>query len=100
MEARTPASGAVAEAIRAAMKSQSLSGSDLADRLARIRGQRPGDMWISKRRHGAVHLVTPKVIEWEATDELREIAQALGVPVEDLVRAANARTASNTPADN
>lgn len=99
MEARTPASGRVAEAIRTAMKSRGLNGSDLADRLATIRGQRPGDMWISKRRHGAVHLVTPRVVEWEATDELRQIAQALGVPVEDLVTAANAETTSNTTAD-
>jgi transcriptional regulator with XRE-family HTH domain len=104
MEARSPESLAVAEAIRDVMKRESLSGVDLADRLETIRGSRPGDMWISKRRHGSVHLVRPKttVITWEPTEDLRQIAQALGVPVEELIskidqsKTPDAGQASNT----
>ncbi len=87
MQARTPESEKVAEAIRAGMKRQGLSGADLAAKLAEIRGDRPDAMWMTRRLQGSVHLVKPVMVQtgWRATDELCEIAEALNVPVEQLM---------------
>jgi hypothetical protein len=89
---RSPGTEAVAEAIRAAMKSQNLSGVDLANRLERVRGSAlPYDkgVWVSKRTSGKVHLVQPVKVIYGPTDELRDIAKALGVSVGSLVEVAN-----------
>ncbi len=88
MQARTPESEKVAEAIRAGMKRHGLSGADLAAKLAEIRGDQPSAMWMTRRLQGSVHLVTPVMIQvgWEPTDELRQIARALNVAPEDLMR--------------
>ena len=86
--ARSPESERVAEAIRAAMKSQHLSGADLAREIEKIRGTRPHAMWISKRVHGDVHLVRPTGL-FGPTEDLKEIAAALGVDVAELVAPAN-----------
>lgn len=99
MEARTPESAAVAEAIRVVMESQNLSGADLADRLEEIRGSRPDVMWVSRRRRGLVRLVTPRVVEWEPTQDLIDIARALGVDARHLVEAASNITPTEGPAD-
>lgn len=46
------AAARIAEALRTAMKAQSLNGADLADRIERLTGTRPSPTWVSRRLGG------------------------------------------------
>ncbi len=78
----------VAVEIRAVMRQKGLSGAALADML-RTQGMTvPNDMWLSRRLTGAVNLVEPVKVVYGPTDELEQIANALGVDPKRLARAA------------
>lgn len=96
---RSPEAARVAAKIRAVMKAQSLSGTELAARIEQLTGTRPSDMWITRHRLGQVHLTRPvpvKVVH-EALPDLDLIARALDVPAEELASAADED--STEPAD-
>lgn len=48
----------LAEALRAGKKARSLSGAQIAEQIERLTGSRPSLMWISRRLHGHVSLLT------------------------------------------
>lgn len=83
------ANRAVGAAINAALKRKGLSGADLANRVGAMRGStlKFPDVWASKRTTGKINLVLPSG-DYAPTEELSEIAAALGISVADLLREA------------
>jgi hypothetical protein len=78
-----PEAARLAEALRAAMKDQALSGAALADAIERLTGDRPHPMWVSRRLSGERPLIS-------VSPDLVTIARALGLS--PLVLAMNAIT--------
>jgi transcriptional regulator with XRE-family HTH domain len=84
-DVQNPEAARLADTLRAAMKSQSLSGSDLADEIERLTGGRPSAMQVSRWLRGERPLI-------RVSPDLTLIAGALNLdPVElicDAVRQA------------
>ena len=76
-----PDAARLASHIRAVMEREGLSGRDLADRIERLTGTRPSDMWVSRYVNGVYPLFRPASV----SPHLRTIAEALGVPYRDLL---------------
>lgn len=68
----------LAEALRAAKKAQSLSGTKIAEQIERLTGSRPSAMGMTRRLHGRVPLI-------RVSPELFALADILDLDVEQLV---------------
>lgn len=80
----------VATEIKSEMRRQGLSGVDLIAKIEEVTGKKiPNTMWLSRRLNGAVNLVQPERVIYGPSDDLTEIAQALGVKPDRLVRVVN-----------
>jgi len=91
-------SSRVADAIRAEMKHQGLTGAGLRDKLREAGVQVPNDMWITRRLTGQVNLVEPVRVVYGPSDDLEAIASVLKVDPARFVRVLN-RNASKTSKD-
>ncbi len=80
-----PEAARLAEALRAAMKSQNLNGADIADAIERLTGERPGPMQVSRWLRAERPLI-------RVSPDLKVVAAALKLdPIElacDAIRTA------------
>lgn len=85
-----PEADRLAEALRAATKSQCLSGADLAKAIERLTGERPSEMTVSRWLRGEQALI-------RVSPHLAVIAAALGLDPVEL--ACDAIRQADTPAE-
>jgi|tagenome__1003787_1003787.scaffolds.fasta_scaffold20427340_3 hypothetical protein len=75
---RSPEAARIGRAIAKFMREQDISRPELAERIGRLTGERPGPMTVSRRVKGEIHLATIKrVAEYAPNKELTEVAEAL-----------------------
>lgn len=91
-------SALVADAIRAEMKRQGLTGTELRNRLEAAGVTVPNAMWVTRRMTGQVNLVEPERIVYGPTADLLAIADALNVDPKRFVRVVNTRNPAKTKA--
>jgi hypothetical protein len=84
----------VADAIRAEMVKQNLTGAALRAKLIESGIQVPNDMWLSRRLNGDVNLIQPVKVVYGPTADLEAIAKVLGADPNRLIRAVNSASKS------
>lgn len=103
MPGRDPAaaerSQRIADAVRAEMKRQGLTGAGLRDKLREAGVEIPNDMWITRRMTGQVNLATPVRVIYGPTDDLQAIARVLNVDADRFVRVVNSTASSTVKSD-
>lgn len=75
-EPRSTASARIAERIRALMAREGIDRNQLADRIERQTGKRPGRQWLSRTLSGGSHF-TVQVPSEVPNDLLRQVASAI-----------------------
>lgn len=87
-----PQAARITENIKAAMDAAGVTTAALAERIGRLRGRRVSPMWVSRRVPRGmtvtrpIPLIRPEVTD-VITDDLRDIAEALGTTAEALIGA-------------
>jgi hypothetical protein len=90
-------SARVAAEIRTEMRRQGITGPELVARINKVRGNPVADndrnarVWISRRLTGKTNLVQPERVVYGPTEDLTDIAKALGVDAYRLVRVVNTK---------
>jgi transcriptional regulator with XRE-family HTH domain len=95
--ARSPEAARIGALIADIMYEKRITRDELGERIGLLKGEVPNRMWVARRVNGEIHLTNLEVIGREGdklyaryapNDELKLIAEALGVDADKLAEAA------------